>query len=133
MSELLTKKPWSPYVAGALAGVVLCLSVLVAGKYFGASTTFVRSAGFIEKSVATEHVANSSYFTKTKIKVDWQMLFVVGIILGSFGAARMSRDFSLTAVPPMWGEKFGPDRTKRLVIAFLGGIIALFGARMAGG
>ena len=133
MSELLYKKPWSPYVAGALAGVVLCLSVLVAGKYFGASTTYVRSAGFLEKSVVSDHVTNSSYFTKTKVKVDWQMLFVVGIILGSFGAARMSRDFSVTAVPPMWKEKFGADRKKRFVIAFLGGIIVLFGARMAGG
>ncbi len=133
MSELLNKKPWSPYVAGALAGVVLCISVLVAGKYFGASTTFVRSVGFLERSVASEHVANSPYFIKTKVKVDWQMLFVVGIILGSFGAARISRDFSLTAVPPMWSEKFGTDRPKRFAIAFLGGIIALFGARMAGG
>jgi uncharacterized membrane protein YdcZ (DUF606 family) len=133
MSELLHQKPWSPYVAGALAGVVLCLSVLVAGQYFGASTTFVRSAGFLEKSIVSDHVTNSPYFSKTKVKVDWQMLFVVGIILGSFGAARMSRDFSVTAVPPMWKERFGPARTKRFFIAFLGGIIAIFGARMAGG
>lgn len=133
MGSSLHRKPWSPYVAGALAGLVLCLSVLVAGKYFGASTTFVRSAGILEKTVASDHVANSEYFTRTKIKVDWQMLFVVGIFLGSFIAAGLSRDFSVTAVPPMWRERFGNDRTKRLTTAFLGGIVALFGARMAGG
>jgi hypothetical protein len=33
----------------------------------------------------------------------------------------------------MWKERFGPDRKKRFFIAFLGGIIAIFGARMAGG
>ena len=42
-------KGWSPYLAGALAGIVMILSVWIAGKYFGASTTFVRSAGMIEK------------------------------------------------------------------------------------
>ena len=40
---------WSPYLAGALSGLVLVLSVLIAGKYFGASTSFVRSAGMIEE------------------------------------------------------------------------------------
>jgi len=45
-----TKKVWNPYLAGALSGVVLILSVWIAGKYFGASTTFVRSAGLIEKT-----------------------------------------------------------------------------------
>jgi hypothetical protein len=45
---------WSPYLAGALSGVVSILSVLMAGKYFGASTTFVRSAGLIEKLFGAE-------------------------------------------------------------------------------
>ena len=42
-------KGWNPYLAGALTGVVMILSVWFAGKYFGASTTFVRTAGMIEK------------------------------------------------------------------------------------
>lgn len=133
MNTSMHRKPWSPYVAGALAGLVFCLSVFVAGKYFGASTTFVRTAGLLERSVASDHVALSEYFTRTKIKIDWQMLFVVGIFLGSFAAAGLSRDFSATAVPPLWRERFGTDRKKRQVTAFFGGIIALFGARMAGG
>jgi hypothetical protein len=42
-------KGWSPYLAGALTGLLLVFSVWFAGKYVGASTTFVRSAGFIER------------------------------------------------------------------------------------
>jgi hypothetical protein len=42
-------KPWNPYLAGALSGLLLVASVWVAGKYFGASTSFVRSAGMIEQ------------------------------------------------------------------------------------
>ncbi len=124
---------WSPYWAGALAGLVLCLSVLIAGKYFGASTTFVRSAGLIEKTVATEYVANSDYFTKTKIKIDWQMLFVAGIIVGSLAASKIAGTFASTPVPPMWRRRFGDSAGKRYLVAFAGGIVALFGARMAGG
>jgi len=131
--NVLIRKTWSPYLAGALAGIVLCLSVLVAGKYFGASTTYVRSAGILEKAVASDHVAKSSYFMRTKVKVDWQMLFVVGILLGSFASAQISRDFTAVAIPPMWRRRFGTNKAPRFLVAFLGGVVALFGARMAGG
>jgi hypothetical protein len=42
-------KGWSPYLAGALAGLLLIFSVWFTGKYIGASTTFVKTAGLIEK------------------------------------------------------------------------------------
>jgi hypothetical protein len=124
---------WSPYVAGALAGLVLCFSVFIAGKYFGASTTFVRATGFIENTVAKERVAEMPYFVKTKIKVDWQMLFVVGIAAGAFISSVISGTFKIALVPPMWSQKFGPSFTKRASVACIGGIIAMFGARLAGG
>jgi len=127
------KKPWSPYVAGALAGAVLCLSVLVAGQYFGASTTYVRVAGLIEQSAAPERVSAMDYFVKTGIKIDWQMMFVVGIIIGSFVSALHSRNFAVTLVPPMWKKRFGPGIVRRSLYAFVGGVFALFGARLAGG
>ena len=60
--DILRKKTWSPYTAGALAGLLLVLSVFLTGKYFGASTTFVRAAGFVEQSVAPEKVAGMAYF-----------------------------------------------------------------------
>ena len=40
---------WSPYVAGGLSGLVIIGSVLWTGKFFGASTSFVRSVGMLEK------------------------------------------------------------------------------------
>ena len=63
MNPFLRQK-WSPYVAGALAGLLLVVSVLVTGKYFGASTTFVRTAGLIEQVFAPERVAAMDYFIK---------------------------------------------------------------------
>ncbi len=127
------KKGWSPYLAGALSGVLSFFSVLVAGKYFGASTTFVRSAGLIEKIVGPERVAKMSYFIKEIPEIDWQWMFVIGILIGSFIASTTSGTFLWKGVPDMWEKRFGPSQFKRDIVAFLGGVIAMFGARLADG
>jgi hypothetical protein len=124
---------WSPYIAGAFAGLVLVLSVWITGKYFGASTSFVRSAGLIEKIFSTDRVERMDYFVKTAPKIEWQWMFVVGILIGSLAASRLSGTFKLQAVPDMWQDRFGPGITTRAIVAFIGGIVAMFGARLAGG
>ncbi len=124
---------WSPYVAGALTGLLLVFSVWFTGKYVGASTTFVRSAGFIERVFNAERVAKLEYFVKEAPKIDWQWMFVVGIFFGSLLAAAASKTFRRQAVPTMWEGSFGSGKTKRFATAFLGGAIAMFGARLADG
>lgn len=130
---------WRPYVAGALAGVLAVLSVVVSTqllgspKYLGASTTFVRLAGLVEKGVASEHVAANAYFQRSKVKVDWQMMLVAGILLGALLASRLDGSFKIESVPPIWSDRFGPSIRVRAIGAFLGGAVSMFGARMAGG
>lgn len=130
---LLKQKKWSPYVAGGAVGILLCLSVLITGKYLGASTTFVRSAGLIEKIFVSERVAKMDYFVKTKVRIDWQWMFVVGVFFGSLLASKISGDYRATALPPMWKTRFGPNKAGRWVVASIGGAIAMFGVRLAGG
>lgn len=127
------KRSWSPYVAGALSGLLLVLSVWVTGKYFGASTTFVRSAGLIEKTFAAERVSKLEYFVKQAPKIDWQWMFVVGIFIGSLIAAKSSKTFRWQAVPDMWQSRFGSGPALRAVVALIGGLIGMFGARLADG
>jgi uncharacterized protein len=127
------EKAWSPYLAGALSGIVSILSVWIAGQYFGASTTFVRLAGAIEGLFAPERVAQLEYFVRVAPRIDWQMMFVVGILAGSFIAAKTSGTFKMQWVPDMWHRKFGFSPVKRGVMAFFGGAVAMFGARMADG
>lgn len=129
----LTQKRWNPYVAGACSGLVSVFSVWVAGKYLGASTTFARSAGMIENLFASDHVAQLDYFSKYTPQIDWQWMFVVGIFFGALLASSLSGSFELKSVPDMWAKKFGPNTLKRGFFAFIGGSIALFGARLAGG
>lgn len=127
------KKAWSPYLAGALSGLISIGSVWIVGKYLGASTTFVRTTGMVEKIFSPERIASMPYFLKESPIIDWQWMFVVGIAIGSFIAAVLSNSFNFQAVPDMWQAKFGSAITSRAVIAFIGGIIAMFGARLADG
>jgi uncharacterized protein len=126
-------KGWSPYLAGASAGIIMILSVWIAGKYFGASTTFVRSAGMIEKIFSAERVEKMDYFINKVPKIEWQWMFVFGIFMGSLISSTTSYSFKWKAVPDMWEDRFGPGRMKRAVVAFIGGMVAMFGARLAGG
>lgn len=130
---------WSPYLAGALLGLLAIASVLATtqlmGKtsYLGASTTFVRAAGLLEQTIAADHVVSNEYYTKTKVRVDWQFMLVIGILLGAFISSIMDKSFRLEAVPPTWADRFGTSIWKRAVGAFVGGIIAMIGARLASG
>ena len=132
-------KSWRPYVAGFLVGLLAAASVLVSTKmlgepkYFGASTTFVRSAGMIEKTVAEEYVENNPYYQSKKVKIDWQFMFVVGIFIGAFAASIIDKSFRVESVPSIWLERFGNKSAVRAIGAFLCGIVAMFGARLAGG
>lgn len=124
---------WNPYIAGVLAGCVLIGSVALSGKFFGTSTTFVRTAGMIEKTFLSEHVAQLDYFKKEKPIVDWQWMFVIGIFFGASIASKISGTYRLQTIPDMWQTRFGTSIVKRAVVAFAGGIIAIIGARLADG
>jgi uncharacterized membrane protein YedE/YeeE len=136
---MIAPASWRPYVAGALVGVLAIVSVVVTTKaldkpkYLGASTTFVRSAGLAEKTVAADHVEANDYYASKKVKVDWQMLLVLGVLVGAFLASRVDGSFRAEGVPPIWKDRFGSKVGVRAIGAFLGGIVAMFGARLAGG
>jgi hypothetical protein len=130
---------WNPYLAGALTGILAILSVAVTTvmidktMYLGASTTFVRAAGYVEQAVIPDNVVTNEYFKKTSPKVDWQMMVVAGIFIGALISARLGRSAKLETVPPIWKERFGTSATLRGVGAFIGGMILMFGARLADG
>jgi hypothetical protein len=124
---------WNPYLSGALSGLVIVFSVWLSGKFLGASTTFVRTAGMLESLVTPERVAGMPYFLKELPQIDWQWMLVVGIFMGSLVAAKLCGDFRWQAVPVMWEKRFGPSQGKRGLVAFVGGAVAMFGARLADG
>ena len=130
---------WSPYLAGALAGLLAIASAVTTTKVMSktslldTSTTFVQTARLLECTVAPECVRANEYFTKEKVKVDWQFLLVIGIFAGALLSSATDRSFKLEAVPPAWARRFGPGIGRRALFAFLGGVVAMFGARLADG
>ena len=88
-----------------------------------ASTTFARGASVIEKALGID-TSQFEYFTAKKGKYgpeslpDWQLLFVIGIVIGAFISSTLSGDFKIQAVPDMWRKKFGSNPVKRGIVAF---------------
>lgn len=133
MADKERNKGWNPYWAGALSGLVSIFSVWIAGKYLGVSTTFVRTTGMIEKLFDASRVEKMAYFARDLPVIDWQWMFVVGIFFGSLVASMTDGSFRWTALPDMWERRFGNSRFLRGVAAFAGGVVAMFGARLADG
>jgi threonine/homoserine/homoserine lactone efflux protein len=128
----LKKESWSPYVGGAIIGVLSWIAFLTIAP-LGASTSYVRTSGMIEKIFAPDYVTNLPYFIKETPKIDWQWMFVIGCLIGAFISAKLSGKLANRFIPAMWEERFGTGKLRRWLFAFVGGIILMFGARMADG
>jgi uncharacterized protein len=133
MFEYFTQATWSPYVAGAGIGILVCLSFLLADRPLGCSSAFIKARGMIEKSVSAENVQKKEYYREVIPKVDWSFMIIPGVIIGAFFSAMLSGQFHLYWVPSMWGNFFGYNTAVRLFWALIGGVLLGFGARWAGG
>ncbi|MDZ7672483.1 MAG: YeeE/YedE thiosulfate transporter family protein [Halanaerobiales bacterium] len=124
---------WSPYLVGILIGVLSWLSFLISKRPIGVSTAFVRLSGMIEKIFVDKEAEKKEYYKKYEPIVDWEVMLVIGVIVGSFVSALLSGNFEIKIVPDLWLVNFGNTPIFRLIIALIGGIFVGFGARMAGG
>lgn len=125
---------WSPYLVGALIGVLSMLTFYFSNKPLGASTAYARVAGMLGSAVAPKHTKSLKYYQDNKPALDWEVMLVVGVILGAFLAAWQGGEFSNEWLPPMWAARFGSDSlVPRLAVALIGGILVAFGSRLAGG
>lgn len=131
--QYLRMKRWSPYVVGALIGVLSWFAFFSVDRPIGVSTAIAKTAGMIAGAVAHDHIAQNAYFLKFRLAVDWEWMLVVGLALGAFVSSRLSGDRPTEPVERPWRARFGASRPKRYLVAFLGGVILMFGARLAGG
>ncbi len=130
---IFTEIQWSPYVVGALIGLLNIIALRISNKPLAASTTYLNVSGMIRKAFQREKVQRNEYYSKKKPEVDWGVMLVFGIIIGSFLSAALSGDFQITLVPEMWATHFSADFFPRFITALVGGIILGIGARWAGG
>ncbi|AFG38716.1 YeeE/YedE thiosulfate transporter family protein [Spirochaeta africana] len=129
---------YRPYLFGALSGLLLTASAGIAGQFFGTSTTFPRAASLfvqmfgVDLSQIEFYAVREGTFTAA-VFPNWQLLFVLGIGVGAFLSARLSGSFATEKLPPMWVERFGSKTSTRVWFSLAGGVLAMIGARMAGG
>jgi uncharacterized protein len=131
--EFLMEARWSPYLAGIGIGILSWFTFLISNKPIACSTTFAKSSGMIEKLFRGDKVAQKQYYQKINLKIDWQFMLVIGIVLGSFLSAMLSGSFRLQWVPDLWAGAYGANPVLRVGAAVIGGVFLGFGARWADG
>lgn len=124
------QKYWSPYVAGVGLGLTLLLAFVLVGRGLGASGAMMRIDVWLLNLVAPEHTAANSYFSRylQNTLSNWLIFEIVGVIIGGFISGVLAGRLK-------WSVGKGPNisNRNRLILAFIGGGIMGFGARLARG
>ena len=126
---------WNPYIVGALIGVLSIFTFSLADKPIGMSTAIAQASGACALPViGSAAVAGNTYWAKKAVPGwDYGTLFLLGTFVGALSSALASRSFKFGSVPQVWRDRFGPSVTKRMAAAFIGGVIIIYGARLADG
>ena len=125
---------WSPYLAGALIGLLALLTLSFSKKPVGASSAYSDLAGMIGRVATPRHIASLKYYQEHKPAVSWTFVFVIGAIGGSFLAAWSGGELTGTYLQDLWIARFGAEsHWLRTLVALAGGILMAYGARLAGG
>jgi uncharacterized membrane protein YedE/YeeE len=122
-----------PYLAGAALGVVLFLAFMLTGNGLGSSGATSRIDALLVDIVAPTHVDNTPYLLKMaggdkNPLDDWIVPVFFGALLGGFASGARNGRLKLATTK-------GPNISNRTrwLMSFLGGVIFLYGARMARG
>lgn len=131
---MLKKNTWSPYLVGACIGLLLA-GLFAVGQRFGTSTGVTKLGILAESIVAPTHVQNTPLFQeicKNQTVFDWTLMFITGIFFGALAASKLSATPSGVR-DTIWQKNFGTGKIKRGLAAFVGGVLLMFGARLADG
>ncbi len=130
MSDGNCKTYINPYLAGFLIGLTLITSYLILGVGLGASNGLARLAAWCGLSVAPGHFLASEYFGAWGERpLNYYLVFMLaGIFVGGFLSALTNGRISIQIER---GVAFSP--WKRLILVFLGGILAGFASRLSRG
>lgn len=122
------------YLVGAGIGILSWIVFVVVNAPIGITTALSEVSGVAAVPIiGAEAVAANPYWAKTVPAWDYGTLFLVGTFLGALLSSLSERTFKWELVPVTWKERFGGRVAPRFLAAFAGGVLAMFGARLAGG
>ncbi|MBL8323983.1 MAG: YeeE/YedE family protein [Rubrivivax sp.] len=123
---------WNPYAAGALLGIVLLATYIVTGRGLGATAAFSAVATWLVGLVSADGVQASAvharYWNDGAPLANWTLFLLAGTALGAFLSGWQGGRLGLRIER---GPRIGGGA--RLALAFLGGFVVAFGARIAKG
>lgn len=131
--NIFTLSSWSPYFVGISIGILSWITFIVADRPIGVSTAFVRFSGLIEKLLFKEKVTDNEYYKKYVPNISWEVMLVIGILIGSFLSSIISGQFNFRVIPELWKIEFGNTYILRIIVSLIGGFLVGLGARWAGG
>lgn len=129
----MKNKYMNPYIAGTVLGLVLLMAMFLSGRGLGASGGLkycvVSAVGAIDRTHADKSIYYSKYFEEGKKPIkNWLTIEIFGIVAGGFISGAVSGRLKLKV------EKSPKiSVTKRLILAFVGGILFVYGAQLARG
>jgi hypothetical protein len=130
----MSRPTWNPYLVGAGIGVLSWLAFAWAGKGIGMSTQISSAAALCAlPAVGTEGLQANAYFAKHMPKLDYSMVFMLATAAGAAISALWSRSWRPRLMHEAWTAARGASPWPRIITAFLGGAVILYGARLAGG
>ncbi len=124
---------WNPYLGGIALGTLLFLAFLLTGNGLGASGGVARVDAFLEKLIAPHHVdvtpGVATLAGGTRNALDhWVVLVIAGLMIGGFVSGWLRGRVKLETFR---GPHIG--NAQRWFLAFVGGGLMGFGARVARG
>jgi len=108
-----------------LDSIVFLTSVF--NRPIGASTTYP----YVGDVMAG--LTQNDYFTTIQKPGNWELIFLTGAFLSGIVISLIRKEFKIQLIYSGWSKTEGNSSVKRIIWAFIGGFILLFGARMAGG
>ncbi|MCX6031911.1 MAG: YeeE/YedE thiosulfate transporter family protein [Chloroflexi bacterium] len=132
--KLLRKSEWSPYLGGALLGLLAVLSLLFTNRLLSASGGFESVGGAIVRAISPAAGDNVYWKFVMPAGIGWSVFVLLGIFAGALVSALAGGTFKWQAVSDeQWKRIFGPARWKRWLVLFVGAILLEYGAGIAGG
>ncbi|MDW7651641.1 MAG: YeeE/YedE thiosulfate transporter family protein [Bacillota bacterium] len=139
------EKNWSWVKGGIILGILNTFVFFLAER-LGTSGAYTKSVAKLTDMFSPD-LANATFLSQPggctvgpadvallgDLRIDWQWMAVIGIFIGAYLAARLSGRKQGPSLPEMWRANFGNNHRVRYLQGFIGGILLLLGARLAGG
>ena len=122
----------NPYGAGFALGLVLLATYVITGRGLGATAGFAALATWLAGTFTPSHieasVVHAKYWNEGAPLLNWTLFLLIGAFVGAAISGWQARRFSFSI-------ERGPHISdgQRLLLAFVGGFIAAWGAKLAKG